>query len=224
MAGSQGAAGAGKIASGLEGLSSEALSFFFHDGGVVGEARDIRPAVALASNEVPAVLLKGEEVLTHDDPRHIRNLGHHAVRQLQQQAQQLGQQQIVVGPALSRLAASTVRAHRYHSGGIAGQAANRGADIAAPLPADVWTKARRYHTGGIAGSAPNAPPSAVRRRVEEVMLQADARQQPDGGGNGRSGDTIVVQVQATPNMRREVALQQGEQIGRGLAKARQRNG
>lgn len=37
----------------------------YHTGGIAG----------LAPNEVPAVLLKGEEVLTEDDPRHIRNGG-----------------------------------------------------------------------------------------------------------------------------------------------------
>src|SRR5690625_5705486 len=40
-------------------------AFRYHTGGIAG----------LAPNEVPAVLLKGEEVLTEDDPRHIRNGG-----------------------------------------------------------------------------------------------------------------------------------------------------
>jgi len=37
----------------------------FHDGGLPG----------LMPNEVPAILKKGEEVLTQDDPRHINNIG-----------------------------------------------------------------------------------------------------------------------------------------------------
>jgi hypothetical protein len=36
-----------------------------HDGGVLG----------LRSNEVPAILERGEEVLTRDDPRHRMNAG-----------------------------------------------------------------------------------------------------------------------------------------------------
>lgn len=64
----------------------------FHDGGVVGSTaaptRLVNPAwfnnarryhgggiAGLAPGEVPAVLMTGEEVLTADDPRHIKNGG-----------------------------------------------------------------------------------------------------------------------------------------------------
>jgi tape measure domain-containing protein len=46
-------------------ISSFAGAFRYHTGGIAG----------FAPNEVPAVLQRGEEVLTRDDPRHILNLG-----------------------------------------------------------------------------------------------------------------------------------------------------
>jgi tape measure domain-containing protein len=46
-------------------VSSMAGAIRYHTGGIAG----------LAPNEVPAVLQRGEEVLTRDDPRHVLNLG-----------------------------------------------------------------------------------------------------------------------------------------------------
>ena len=62
-----------------------------HSGGVIGEgntSRIVNPAVfaqalryhtggiaGLRPNEVPSILMRGEEVLTADDPRHVRNSG-----------------------------------------------------------------------------------------------------------------------------------------------------
>jgi hypothetical protein len=76
---------------GLEGLSSDALAYFFHEGGVVGAGgRAARvPAAAfvgarryhsggiagLAADEVPSVLRIGEEVVKRSDPRHRANGG-----------------------------------------------------------------------------------------------------------------------------------------------------
>lgn len=62
---------------------------FFHEGGVVGagasRGRQVDPRVwigaprfhggGIAGNEVAAILKKGEEVVTEDDPRHVRNGG-----------------------------------------------------------------------------------------------------------------------------------------------------
>lgn len=79
------------VGGGLGSLASGALSAFFHQGGIVGQASGMRrivdPAifnnavkyhtggvVGLQPNEVPAVLQKGEEVLTANDPRHRDNL------------------------------------------------------------------------------------------------------------------------------------------------------
>ncbi|MFN0186022.1 MAG: tape measure protein, partial [Aquabacterium sp.] len=87
---SGGGGGGGGI---LDGLFKFVLSLF-HTGGVVGAGGGMRRAVPLAAmlafaqapmyhsggiaglapNEVPAVLEAGEEVLTTDDPRHIRNI------------------------------------------------------------------------------------------------------------------------------------------------------
>lgn len=78
-------------ASGGAGGVGGAVAGLFHDGGVVGSGgKTVKvPAFAfagapryhsggiagLAPNEVPAVLERGEEVLTRDDPRHIANQG-----------------------------------------------------------------------------------------------------------------------------------------------------
>lgn len=76
-------------ASGAAGAIASALAF--HTGGIVGRVgtrRDIAPMLfataqrfhrgglpGIASNEVPAILKKGEEVLTENDPRHTLNGG-----------------------------------------------------------------------------------------------------------------------------------------------------
>jgi phage-related minor tail protein len=69
------------------------IASFFHTGGIVGATGGVSrsiPAAAFAyapryhsggvaglrRNEVPAVLLQGEEVLTEDDPRHRKNMAH----------------------------------------------------------------------------------------------------------------------------------------------------
>jgi tape measure domain-containing protein len=86
---SGGAGGGGWVSA----VSSWAASFF-HAGGVVNGGGGTRSFPAstwamapryhsggiggLAPNEVPAVLLKGEEVLTEDDPRHIKNMSRQA--------------------------------------------------------------------------------------------------------------------------------------------------
>ena len=49
--------------------------FGFHTGGVVGEKPKRYHGGGIAGDEVPAVLLKGEEVLTRSDPRHRNNAG-----------------------------------------------------------------------------------------------------------------------------------------------------
>lgn len=76
---------------GLEGLSPDALSYFYHDGGVAGaggRAARMQASVfagakryhsggigGLMPDEVPAILRKGEEVIRRDDPRHRANGG-----------------------------------------------------------------------------------------------------------------------------------------------------
>jgi Prophage tail length tape measure protein len=77
------------------------LALFYHDGGLVGKDKDIRPTSGLKANEVPAVLMGGpkgvrEEVLTADDPRHSDNMS----------------------PQLKRL---IDRMPRYHEGGVVGE-------------------------------------------------------------------------------------------------------
>ena len=86
------ALGGGKDKSGgAGGFISSLIGNLFHDGGVVGQAtmtRSVSPAIfqnamryhtggiaGLQPNEVPAILKKGEEVLTQNDPRHIANGG-----------------------------------------------------------------------------------------------------------------------------------------------------
>lgn len=68
----------------LEQMRSGSMSAFasatrYHTGGIVGqkpdEARSALAAAALKVGEVPAILMKNEEVLRADDPRHRDNLG-----------------------------------------------------------------------------------------------------------------------------------------------------
>lgn len=76
---------------GIGGAISSALTKLFHTGGIAGgpsQSRAVSPAVfagamryhtggiaGLAADEVPAVLRKGEEVLTTANPRHRNNVG-----------------------------------------------------------------------------------------------------------------------------------------------------
>ena len=88
----QGAFGGTGGSTGFGGVISSAIGSLFHTGGVVGEAggasRAVSPAwfmnaqryhsgglPGLSSSEVPAILQKGEEVLTGDDPRNVLNGG-----------------------------------------------------------------------------------------------------------------------------------------------------
>ncbi|WP_310461296.1 phage tail length tape measure family protein [Sphaerotilus sp.] len=87
MLGGKGSGGSG---AGLVSTAASWLGSFFHEGGVVGggggrtgsfpaEMWSFAPRyhtggiAGLKPNEVPAVLMAGEEVLTADDPRHTRN-------------------------------------------------------------------------------------------------------------------------------------------------------
>lgn len=83
--------GAGGGGGGLGGAITGALGSIFHTGGVVGgpgEGRTVSPSIfagamryhtggvaGLQPNEVPAILQRGEEVLTANDPRHSANGG-----------------------------------------------------------------------------------------------------------------------------------------------------
>lgn len=85
------ALGGGKSKGGIGGAIASAIGGQFHTGGVVGAGgtpRAVSPSwfnnamryhtggiAGLRANEVPAVLQKGEEVLTASDPRHINNGG-----------------------------------------------------------------------------------------------------------------------------------------------------
>lgn len=90
ISGGSAASGSGGIGSFISG----AITSLFHDGGIVGGAgsgtKMVNPAVfanatryhgggvvgqKLAANEVPIIALKDEEVLTSNDPRHIKNGG-----------------------------------------------------------------------------------------------------------------------------------------------------
>lgn len=81
----------GELGGVLGGFLKSATSFLFHEGGIVGAggaARQLSPLLfdnapryhaggiaGLAPNEVPSVLLRGEEVLPESSPRHINNAG-----------------------------------------------------------------------------------------------------------------------------------------------------
>jgi len=98
-----------------------------HGGGIVGRVLRYRPmteAVAaafagapkfhtggLAADEVPAILQKGEEVLTRDDPRHILNQGPVMLRMLRANVK------LPPGPSLFN------GVPKFHEGGVVGMAA-----------------------------------------------------------------------------------------------------
>lgn len=109
MAGSGGASALGSVGGSLFSFGSMAgsgfgtgaafgnmdIGLFLHGGGVVGEARDFRAVPAgifdhamrmhrggIARDEVPAILRRGEEVLTQADPRHRDNGGGRASKQI----------------------------------------------------------------------------------------------------------------------------------------------
>jgi hypothetical protein len=77
------AAAGGEAASDVfSGVGGAVLSSIFHAGGVVGEPAPMRAVryhsggvAGLAPDEVPAILRRGEEVLTAADPRHRDNAG-----------------------------------------------------------------------------------------------------------------------------------------------------
>lgn len=89
LSGGAGAGGSG----GLGGSIAGWITSLFHEGGVIGApsasgARMVNPAIfanaqrhhtggmiGLKANEVPVIGLRGEEVLTEDDPRHAKNGG-----------------------------------------------------------------------------------------------------------------------------------------------------
>jgi tape measure domain-containing protein len=83
-----GSTAGGQAASAAGNIISSIVSSLFHDGGIAGQTssrRMVNPAIfanapryhagGIAGDEVPAILQKGEEVLTRNDPRHIRNGG-----------------------------------------------------------------------------------------------------------------------------------------------------
>lgn len=82
--------GAGGGGAGFWATAAQFAASFFHQGGIAGAAGGVRRGVPISAfalapryhsggigglrpNEVPAVLERGEEVLTADDPRHIKN-------------------------------------------------------------------------------------------------------------------------------------------------------
>ncbi|MGX7874461.1 phage tail length tape measure family protein [Mesorhizobium sp. ORM6] len=89
LSGGAGAGGSG----GLGGSIAGWITSLFHEGGVIGApsasgARMVNPAIfanaqrhhtggviGLKANEVPIIGLRGEEMLTEDDPRHVKNGG-----------------------------------------------------------------------------------------------------------------------------------------------------
>ena len=84
LGGGEGGEGVGGLLGGVFNAGKSVLASIFHGGGIAGGAAPLRsvPALAFAGaprfaggGEVPAILHRGEEVLTADDPRHRRNGG-----------------------------------------------------------------------------------------------------------------------------------------------------
>ncbi|CAK0766134.1 hypothetical protein CCP3SC15_330021 [Gammaproteobacteria bacterium] len=142
----------------------------YHAGGIAG----------LAPDEVPAILKRGEEVLTAQDPRHIYNLGgmtRHAFD-------------------VAALASIFSRSQRYHEGGVVGFPKWNGK-----------TDFSREHDGGLDIVINNHSPSPVtaakremgvdnrgRRRVEIMLaeLTSEETRRPGGAMHSAIAETFDV--------------------------------
>lgn len=221
-------AGAG---TGLEGMSSEELSYFFHRGGVVGSINDVRPVPAgifasarrlheggavggdgaapapapvtgLAPNEVPAILMGGPK----------------GTREEVLRADDPRHQDNLHGVAFQRFLtqivdSSPIATRAFHTGGLVGHGGR-----AVALPASIWHGADRYHDGGVVGVASMAMQHAD-PTAGAVPAWRDEKQRA-----GSASQTIVVHVTPQPNQSRDTSLQTGRLIGAGIQAALKRNG
>ncbi len=128
----------------------------YHAGGSIGRSKQVVPG--LEANEVPAILLKNEEVLTAKDPRHRNNLS----------------------PEMARVFNA---APRYHAGGVAGHTH----DTALLAPAG-----SQYLNAGTAAASKSEP------SMQGVI------------------NNYTVQVNATPGMTTQQAMNQGRDLQRGM--------
>lgn len=204
IAASEGSKALGDAASIFASSGGESSFFasFFHSGGVVAEGTDIRQVfgsapryhtgglAGLKPDEVPAVLLKNEEVLTRDDPRHRDNLSSKVFESIQS-IKEGASLASLEGFDLSGLAPERIVSDKSESvmSRIESMTDSKSekSELIDRLISDkdeTWSDVTRYHTGGIAGLAPDEVP-AVLRKGEEVLTEADPRHRDNYEAGGR---------------------------------------
>jgi hypothetical protein len=251
----------GKLFGGLFGGSSggatntvatdEALALFFHSGGVVSEGSDARPIdlgrlpkyhtgglAGLKADETLAVLLKNEEVLTHDDPRHRNNLPDKVFERVMAMKEGASLSSIagfdVRGLSPSQIVSRETRERSTETHDTTErkalherllekfdtkqlrqlESATHGQleKVLQDSTATAWSEVERYHTGGIAGLKADEVP-AVLKRGEEVLTQADPRHRDNQGGAG-AVRPIHINLQMPPNATQENYRQAASMMAR----------
>jgi uncharacterized protein (UPF0335 family) len=175
----------------------------YHTGGLAG----------LKPDEVPAVLLKNEEVLTRDDPRHRDNLSTQVFERIQS---------IKEGASLASFEGfdvSNIKPERIvsdKSESVMSRIERMETDKSELVEReDQWSDVERYHTGGIAGLAADEVP-AVLKKGEEVLTEADARHRDNFSG-GNPIEQHFHFKEAKPS--RQTMSQIGAEASRGLRNA-----
>jgi hypothetical protein len=201
---------------------SSFLASFFHEGGVVAEGNDFRQVfgaapryhtgglAGLKPDEVPAVLLKNEEVLTRDDPRHRDNLSTKVFERIQSMKEGASLASLD-GFDLSGIKSESIVSDKSNS--VTSRIERMASDKSELVERDdEWSEVERYHTGGIAGLAADEVP-AVLKKGEEVLTEADPRHRDNFGG----GTTVEQHFhfhEAKPS--RQTMSQVGAEASRGL--------
>jgi len=186
----------------------------YHTGGIVGKKADgarsaLAAAAELKAGEVPAILMKNEEVLRADDPRHRANLGAEVFAKVMQTKGE--NSATVLQGLLGRLGVK--------DGGesaASGALKVRGArELGGPVSA-----------GGLYRVNERGPELLQVAGKEYLMMGSQGGKVESAGAGKGEGKSLSIQVQVTaqPGMSRATAQQQGAQIARGIALAQRRNG
>lgn len=186
----------------------------YHTGGIVGKKADgarsaLAAAAELKAGEVPAILMKNEEVLRADDPRHRVNLGAEVFAKVMQTK---GENSAAVLQGLLGRLGVKEGGESAASGAIKVRGAR---ELGGPVS-----------SGGLYRVNERGPELLQVAGKEYLMMGSQGGRVESAGAGKDSGKslTINVQVAAQPGMSRATAQQQGAQIARGIALAQRRNG
>lgn len=175
----------------------------FHGGGVIYEMAARAARASLAPDEVPAVLKRGEEVLTRDDPRHVLNDGK-AIEAI-----------VASLPLRTASAAPAVPVAQMHGGGVVHSTSST--RTVSPMS---FYAAPKFHDGGMATGLAEVP--AILRRGAEVATRSDARRESSGDAVG--GDTNIFNFSFAAPTDTSTQQQLGRVVSDNLSRARRRNG